>query len=219
VLALTGDAEAARGEFEHGLIHTRDLHHPYSEGYFVGHAAMLFFMMRDAEACRDQAERTMQIGRDYGFPLWVAVGGMFHCWARAVHGDATAALEEVRRHLAIYDWVQVRVVAPLRLDLLSLIQEMTGDTKGALESIALAEATVRATGESWYAPELARRAGELIVKTGGSRADAESAFQRALKDARTQGLKLFAARAERNLAELSGNAAGPGAFANELAPS
>jgi class 3 adenylate cyclase len=202
ILALQGRLNAAVERFRDGLAHASRRGHPFSEGYFVGHAAQLFYLLRDEPRCRELAERAMTIGTERGFPVWLANGGLYDCFSRAARGDASSALSDMQRHLGTFEWIQVFVFKPTRLELLSRIQESSGDLEAALATVTAAAMTADKSGELWCRAELERRSGELMLALGRPTHVVETSFRAALECARKQGALLFELRAASSLAAL-----------------
>lgn len=202
--AMTGHPDRAERRLAEGLAHARDCSHPFSEAYLLTNAAALRYMLRDATACREHAERAIAIGTRYGFPTWLAAGEMFRGWARLVQGEPGAGPEEIERHFDVFEKIRLSLYAPTRAEVLSQAQELAGNVAGAFASVERAIECAERTGERWYLPELQRRRGELGLRLGHCRDTIEHRLQGAHALALEQGNQLFALRAAVTLAQLPG---------------
>ena len=78
-----------------------------------------------------------------------------------------------------------------------------GQPEAGLTALAEALTLAETTGERWYAPELYRLKGELLLQQNAdNQAEAESCFQHALDLARDQQAKSFELRTANSLARL-----------------
>jgi predicted ATPase/class 3 adenylate cyclase len=192
--ALTGNVETAYARLTQGLEHTSRRAHPFSDAYLASHAAVFCYLIRDHAACMKHAERALALGDKYGFPTWLAVGAIYRGWARGVQGDVAAGLAELSAHLGIFGPIGVSLQGPTRLELLSQVQQLSGDLAGAFGSVCDALALARRTGEQWYVPELERRRAELGIQLDHPTTDMESSLRRALALCREHGNRLFELR-------------------------
>jgi predicted ATPase len=90
---------------------------------------------------------------------------------------------------------------PYFLALLAGADEMSGQIQGALTLLDEALRTVELTGERFFAAELNRHKGRLLLRQGYSEA-AEDLYRKALSIAEEQGAKLWELRAAVSLARL-----------------
>ena len=197
--AMVARPQVAEQRLHEGLEHARRRGHPFSEAYLLSNAAALYYLLRDEEACRGHAESAIAISNTYGFPTWLAVGGMFRGWARTVQGEVTSGLQEVRSHLPIFEPIGVALYGPARLEVLSQALELNGKLDEATVAVEEAVSAVERTGERWYMPELERRRGELLLRAGGSEVEAHASLHRALELAQAHGNRLFELRAALSL--------------------
>jgi predicted ATPase len=95
-------------------------------------------------------------------------------------------------------------VQPYLLALLAEAYGIMGQPEAGLTVLAEALTRVDTTGERWYAPELYRLKGELILlqENAEHRAEAESCFHHALAIAQNQQAKSLELRAATSLARL-----------------
>ena len=90
---------------------------------------------------------------------------------------------------------------PLYIALLAGVCEIAGQIEEAAGRLDQALQLVERTGERWFAAELNRQKGRLLLRQGHPEA-AEELFRKALSIAREQGAKLWELRAAVSLARL-----------------
>jgi predicted ATPase len=90
---------------------------------------------------------------------------------------------------------------PDHIALLASACEIAGHIEEALALLDDALQIVERTGARWFAPELNRRKGQLLLRQGHSEA-AEELYRKALSIAEEQGAKLWELRAAASLARL-----------------
>jgi predicted ATPase len=93
------------------------------------------------------------------------------------------------------------VWVPQYLGILVTAFEAAGQIEDALIAANTALQIVERTGERWFAAELNRHKGQLLVQSGNVGA-AEEQFYEALRIAQSQGAKLWELRAAMSLARL-----------------
>jgi len=121
-------------------------------------------------------------------------------FARVAAGDP-AGLDEIRTIIDGYRSSQQTIVLPELLAGLVQASLVAGRTEGAFDVLADARATIAATGDHLYTPELHRLEGELH-RARGATEDAELCFRRALDAAVAQGTRSWELRARLSLAQL-----------------
>ena len=90
---------------------------------------------------------------------------------------------------------------PHHIDLLARACEIAGQIEEAVTLLDDALQIVERTGERWFAAELNRHKGQLLLRQGHSEA-AEELYRKALSIAEEQGAKLWELRAAMSLARL-----------------
>ena len=91
---------------------------------------------------------------------------------------------------------------PYFITLLAAACEIAGQIQESLALVDEALQIVGRTGERWYAAELNRHKGQLLLRQGHAEA-AEELYRKALSIAREQEAKLWELRAAASLARLS----------------
>ena len=107
----------------------------------------------------------------------------------------------MRSGLAAYRATGAEMWMPHYVALLAAAHEIGGQVEEGLALLDEALQIVERTGERWFAAELNRNKGELLVRQGHAEAAAEL-YHKALTIAEQQGAKLWELRAGASLARL-----------------
>jgi predicted ATPase len=135
------------------------------------------------------------------FPHWRAQGAIYRGWAKVENGDFMDGMLLLRSGLTAYRSGGAELLVPHYMALLTAACEIAGHAE---ESPILLDDTLRVierTGERWFAAELNRHKGKLLLRQGYFDA-AEELYLKALSIAEEQGAKLWELRAALNLARL-----------------
>jgi adenylate cyclase len=151
------------------------------------------------------AEALTELCREQGFALLLAGGLVLHGWSLARLGRAEEGIGEMRQGLA--DWQATGALSHRPFHLALLAEALAGESrlKEGMTSLDEALALCSARGEEFYAAELHRLRGSLLLGQGPEpppRAEAEAGFRRALDLARHQGAKSLELRAVVSLSRL-----------------
>jgi predicted ATPase len=106
---------------------------------------------------------------------------------------------------------------PYHIALLARACEIAGQIEEALALLDDALQIVERTGERWFAAELNRHKGSLLLRQGHAEA-AEELYRKALSMAEEQGAKLWQLRAAKSLARLRRDQGGRTEARDLLAP-
>ena len=120
----------------------------------------------------------------------------------------------LRSGLAAYRATGAEIWIPHFLALVARGREAAGDTEEGSAFVDEALQIVERTGECWFAAELNRQKGQLLLRQGDPEA-AESLYRKALGIAREQEAKAWELRAAASVARLWGDQSRP-AEAREL---
>ena len=169
----------------------------------------LAFNARQASILRDETrlahwvQELHTLTQEHGYPYWSAEVLIYEGQLQLTRGEAGAAVMLMRQGLEAYLATGSTILAAHFAILLG--DALTQDERWAEALILLDDqiAAVSATGALWYAAELHRRRGQLLLK--GSVPDfagAEAEFLQAMDIARRQSAKLWELRAAVSLARL-----------------
>ena len=164
----------------------RTLGHPFSEAHALLYGARLHQFRGDWRTTRDRAEAAAVLARERGFVQLQAWAAMTGGWALAQAGEIEEGLATMRDGVAAIRALGSEEFKTYFLGLLAETLASAGQPGDALDVTAEALAAVERSGERFYAAELHRLRGELLLATGHDPAGVTGCFETALEIARHQ---------------------------------
>jgi predicted ATPase len=206
-LALTlwvlGYPEQALARLHTALTLAQELAHPFSLAHVLNYAAGLHLVRREPALTQTQAEATLALSMEQGFPHWQAGGAILRGWALAEHGQSAEGITQMRQSIAVLRAMGAEVMCPWYLGMLAETYGKAGQPGAGLDVLAEALHMVDQHGERVGAAELSRLHGELLLLQDAlNEPQAEACFQEALAIARHQQAKSWELRAAMSLARL-----------------
>jgi len=163
--------------------------------------ARLLSLYGDDAVLSEWTDELVALTNEQGFPLWGALGTIFRGWVKVQQGDVEEGISLLRSGSAAYRATGAELYAPYHIALLAAACGVAGQVEEALRLLDDALQMVQRTGENWFAAELNRRKGQLLLRQGNAEAAAEL-YRKALNIAREQEAKLWELRAAVSLARL-----------------
>jgi len=198
-----GYPDQAVAKANEALLRGRKLSDPFLLALALWWAAVLHQFRREGELAEKLAEAAITLSTERGFPLWLAQGTVTRGWALAERGQCDEGIAQLRQGLAALRATGAEYTRPHALTLLAEAHGKVGKTQQALLVLGQAMAIVDRTGERYYAAEMYRLKGELLLmRNSSSTTDAESCFRTAIEIAREQSAKSLELRATTSLARL-----------------
>jgi len=154
---------------------------------------------------------------EQGFPYWRALGTAYRGWVKAKNGDVVEGISLLRGGTAAFRATGTEAWMPHIIALLARACEIAGKVEEAVTLLDDAFQIVERTGERWFAAELYRHKGQLLVRQGYSEAAVEL-YRKALSIAEEQEAKLWELRAAVSLARLRRDQGRRGEARDLLAP-
>jgi TOMM system kinase/cyclase fusion protein len=202
-LWLLGSPDQALQHSQAARALAQQVSHPFSLAFALLWAAILYQLRREVQAVYEQAAAAIALGTEQGFAQWTAMGMGFRGWARAMQGQSEQGLAEIYQGLATLSAIGDKVQQPYFLCLLAEAYGEDGQPEAGLNALAEALALMEATEMRYYAAELYRLKGVLLLRQAVSDASqAEACLHQALDIARQQQAKSFELRAATSLARL-----------------
>jgi predicted ATPase len=195
-LELAGESEQAGRHSAEAVALARRLGHPFSEAHALLYAARLHQFRGDWQATRDRAEEAAALARERGFVQLQAWASISSGWALAEAGGIAAGLARLREGMETLRVLGSEDFKTYFLSLLAATLAKAGDCRAALDVLAEALAVVQRSGECFYAAELQRQQGELLLVTGHDPAAARACLDTAAGIARHQGARALVRRIE-----------------------
>jgi predicted ATPase len=150
------------------------------------------------DGCTDQLGA---LAAEQGFPHWRALGAIYRGWAEVYSGNTAEGISLLSSGSSAYRSTGAEAWVPYHIALLAGACEIVGQVEEALTLLDEALQIVERTGERWFAAELNRHKGQLLLKQANPEA-AEELYRKALSIAREQEAKLWELRATVSLARL-----------------
>jgi predicted ATPase len=203
-----GYPDQARQRSHEALALAQTLSDPHSLVFGLCAATTLQLLCRDVPATQARATATMALTAEHGFPFWHRHAKIWQGWALAMQGQSAEGIAQMQQELTAWRGMGVRVLVPMCLGLLAAAYGGVGQAAKGLYLLDEAHREVTETHERFYAAELYRLQGELLLAQGGTKAqgtpcaEAEACFQQALAVASHQQAKSLELRAAMSLARL-----------------
>jgi predicted ATPase len=177
--------------------------HPFSLGYALNCAATLHQFRREVRAAEERAKAAISLATAQGFSYWIAINALLHGWALAHQGQAKAGIAQIDQGLRAFPATGAKMFQPYSLALLAEAHGTIGKPEAGLTVLAEALTLADTTGERWYAPELYRLKGALLLQQSSDNSmEAEVCFHHAISIAQSQQAKSFELRTATSLARL-----------------
>jgi predicted ATPase len=178
-------------------------HQSLSLAFTLHFAACLRQLRREAHEAERLAAATMTLATDNELGHWLGQSTIIYGWAVAAQEQREAGLAYLRQGLTAMDATGSELLRPYYLALLAAVYSDIGQPTAGQAMLAEAWTLVDKNGECWYAAELHRLQGALLLQQGTPAVhQAEQCFQQALHIARTQQARTFALRAATSLSRL-----------------
>jgi class 3 adenylate cyclase/predicted ATPase len=201
VLFCLGFPDQALARSSAAIAEARRLAHPLSLAVTLGVGAILLSLVGDDAALGERADQLVAVATEQGFLQWRAHGTILRSWVKVKNGDVTEGTCLLRSCLSAYRSTGAEIWMPHFIALLARACEIAGQVEGGLTLLDEALQIADKTGERWFAAELNRLKGQLLLRQGHPEA-AEELYRKALGIAAEQGAKLWELRAAASLARL-----------------
>ena len=201
VLFCLGFPDQALAQSNAAIAEARRLAHPPSLAVSLALGARLLSLVGDDAALDERADQLVAVATEQGFPYWRAQGTIYRGWVKVKNGDVAEGISLLRSGSTAYRATGAEAWMPYYIALLARACEIAGQIEEALTLLDDALQIVERTGERWFAAELNRHKGQLLLRQGHSEA-AEELYRKALSIAEEQEAKLWELRAAVSLARL-----------------
>ncbi|MCC6862673.1 MAG: AAA family ATPase [Bryobacterales bacterium] len=201
VFCLLGDDRQAVLKSEEAVALAREVSHPFSLAMALACAAKQYVLRHESALARARAEEAYAVSEKHGFAYYLACAWIMTGWATAVEGDTAAGLVKLRHGLDALQSTGAEIRLPFYYGLLAEACGLAGEAGEALANIANGFAFQSKNGETWFAPELHRVQGDVLLHSGNP-AQARISYGRAIEMARQTGAHLLELRAAARLRDL-----------------
>ncbi len=147
------------------------------------------------------AGQLIAVASGQGFPLYRALGTIYRGWAKVLGGDVAEGISLLRSGATAYSATGADTRISFHIAMLAKACEIAGQVEEASSLSDDALQIAETIGERWFAAELYRHKGQLLLRQERSQA-AEEFYRKALAIAEEQGAKLWELRSTVSLARL-----------------
>jgi predicted ATPase len=176
--------------------------HPYSLTLVLTYTAVIHQFRRESQAVSEQAEASMTLAIEQGFPYWAARGPILRGWALAAQGQRAQGLAYMQQGLAAWRATGAGLLRSYWSALLAEVYGHVGQPEVGLDLLAETLPLTDQVGERCWAAELYRLKGELLLQAVADARQAEACFHLALDVARRQQARAWELRAAMSLSRL-----------------
>jgi class 3 adenylate cyclase/predicted ATPase len=201
VLFCLGFLDQALARNSAAIAEARRLAHLPSLAVSLVWGSRLLSLVGENAALDERADQLVAVTIEQGFPVWRAAGTIYRGWIKVKNGNLAEGISLLRSGSAAFRATGTEVFMPQFIALLARACEIAGQIEEALTLVDDALQIVERTGERWFAAELNRHKGQLLLQQGHAEA-AEELYRKALSIAEDQEAKLWELRAAASLARL-----------------
>ena len=211
-LWVLGYPDRALGVCREAVSLAERLSHPHSVAFALTWKSQLHYFRRESRTAEEEAEAAIVLAHEHGFPFWLTIGTMAQGWALAKRGKKQEGLAQIRQGLAEQRTIGASGGLGLWLAVLADACLAGPEAEEGLAAVAEARTLSETSGEQFYAAELLRLKGELLLSKDERQtrqtealeaaAEAEGYFQHAIEIAQRQQAKSLELRAATSLARL-----------------
>jgi class 3 adenylate cyclase/predicted ATPase len=202
-LWLLGYPDQALACGHDALTLAHELSHPYSLAIARCYAAIVSQFRRDVPAVHAQAAAAVTLSSEQGFPFYSAMGTSLRGWALAMQGQDEDGMAQVSQGITSYRATGAALRVPYLCTLLAEVADHLGHPEDGLQALAEAHTLVEQHEERWWAAEVYRFRGILLLRQTMTQQEAAEAWlQQALAIARQQQAKSLELRAAMSLSRL-----------------
>jgi predicted ATPase len=163
--------------------------------------ARLLSLGENNTALSEWVDQLVEVTTEQGLPHWRSQGTIFRGWVKVKNGDIAEGISLLRSGSAAYRATGAEVWMPYHLARLAEACEIASQIEETSTLLDDALQIAERTGERWFAAELNRHKGQLLLRQRHSEA-AEELYCKALSIAQEQEAKLWELRAAVSLARL-----------------
>jgi class 3 adenylate cyclase/predicted ATPase len=200
-LFCLGFPDQALAQSNAGITEALTLAHPPSLAASLAQGCRLLSLGGDNAALDERAGQLIAVATEQGFPLYRALGTIYRGWGKARTGDVAEGISLLRSGSSAYSATGAETRISYLIALLAKACEIAGQVEEALSLLDNSLQIAERIGERWFAAELYRHKGQLMLRQGNSGA-AEELYRQARTIAKEQEAKLWELRAAVSLARL-----------------
>ncbi|MBI3798392.1 MAG: AAA family ATPase, partial [Deltaproteobacteria bacterium] len=172
-LVSRGHLDQAVTRIKHAVTMAEEIGHLFSLGYAHCFAGAVYAGRGEAHLTLDHAERAVTLAQVQGFPHLQIMGMLLSGWARAVLGRPEEGVLQLQQALDAQQRIGYEIGRSFYLALLAELHCQLGQMEHGLAVVAEGLERVQTNGEWFYAAELYRLRGQLVLQSSVRRAESE----------------------------------------------
>ena len=168
VLFCLGFPDQALAQSNAAIAEARRLAHPPSIASSLALGTRLLSLVGDDATLDERVAQLVAVTTEQGLPHWRAQGTIGRGWVEVKNGNVAEGISLLRSGTAAYRATGAEIWIPHFMALLARACEIAGRVEEAVTQLDDALQIVERTGERWFAAELNRRKGRLLLRQGHS---------------------------------------------------
>jgi len=201
VLFCLGFPDQALASNRAAVAAARRLAHPPSLALSLGFGTIMLALAGDDAILGEQLDELAAVVAEHDIPVYRASGPLLRGWLKVKNGDVMEGMSLLRTGSTAYRATGQQAWMPLFAALEAAACEIAGQIEASMALVNEALQIAGRTGERWFAAELNRQKGQLLLQQAHTD-DAEQLYGKALRIAVAQDAKLWELRAAVSLARL-----------------
>jgi predicted ATPase/class 3 adenylate cyclase len=198
---MLGYPEQSAAAIAQAVSRAEALHMPYATALVLNHVALIGALRGDAQSVATEAKEAVVLCVEHGLASPARRARFFQGALSAQAGELEGGIELMRAAIAADENQSARNRHTLYFGLLASAHAELGQADVSLGLLDQAIATAETTQETFFAAELHRLRGKVLLRLGRSE-EGEAALRRALAVAREQEARWWELRAAITLAQL-----------------
>jgi class 3 adenylate cyclase/predicted ATPase len=200
-LFCLGFPDQAAAQSSAAIAEAMTLGHAPSLAASLAMDARLLALCGNDAALDQRAGQLIALATEQGFPMYRALATIYRGLGKVRSGEVATGISLLRSGASAYSATGAETRISYHNALLAEACEIAGEIEEALSLLDNALQIAERIGERWFAAELYRRKGQVMLRQGDAEA-AEALYRQALAIAREQEAKLWELRAATSLARL-----------------
>ena len=156
------------------VAEARRLAHPPTLTVTLSTDSRLLCLAGDNAGLEQRASELVDVATEQGFPLYRTLGTIYRGWVKVSAGDVSAGLSLLRNSSNAYSATGAKTRIPYHIALLAKACEIAGQVEEALFLLDDALKIAEAISERWFASELYRHKGQLVLRQGNQKQPSNS---------------------------------------------
>jgi predicted ATPase len=186
VLLALGYPEQALARSRAAVAEARELPLLASLALVLAVGTISVSLVGEGAVLGEWADELVAVASEHSLPFWGAIGTSYRGWVKVKNGDVAEGISLLRSGTAAFRGTGAELFPPYPVALLASACCIAGQIEESLTLFDEALRMVERAGECWFAAELNRQKGQLLLQLGNPMA-AEKLFRKALSIAACRG--------------------------------